>query len=46
MNDVILTLSHDLTLRLNGSFVTQLLENGVVVDESLNKSLLKVCSSR
>lgn len=45
LDDVILTLSHDLTLRLDGSFVAQFLERGVVIDESLNESLLEIYES-
>lgn len=42
LNNVVLTLGHDLTSGLNGSFVTKLLENTVVVHNSLDESLLKV----
>lgn len=40
---VILALGHDLSGSLDGSFVTVLPQGGVIVDNSLNESLFKVC---
>lgn len=39
---VVLTLGHDLALGLDLGFITKLLDNAKVVDNSLDKSLLKV----
>lgn len=42
LDDVILTLGHDLTSGLDGSFITEFAQNTVVVRNSLNEGLLEV----
>jgi hypothetical protein len=42
LNDVVLALGHDLTLGLDLAFITQLLQNVEVVDDSLDESLFEI----